>query len=60
MKKLYKDYLKIASEVALDVLVGALVFYIIHFVFSMPIIWIGIVFVLSCFMRIGDYKKGRS
>jgi len=55
-----KEYLKIVSEVALDVLVGTLVFYIIHFVFSMPIIWIGIVFVLSCVMRINAYKKDSS
>lgn len=55
-----KEYLKIVSEVSLDVLVGTLVFYIIHFVFSMPIIWIGIVFVLSCVMRIGAYKKESS
>ena len=57
MKAKHKKYLKIASEVGADVFVGALVFYVIHFVFSQPIIWIGIVFVLSLCMRTGVWNK---
>ena len=57
MKQKYKDILSISYQVLGDTLVGALVFYIIHIVFMMPIIWIGIVFVLSIAMRTKKHKR---
>ena len=51
VKKKYEDVVYFLSQVALDVFVGAAVFYLIHFVFSAPLIWIGAVFVLSVAMR---------
>jgi len=57
MKQKYKDILSISYQVLGDTLVGALVFYIIHIVFMMPIIWIGIVFVMSIVMRTKKHKR---
>ena len=51
MKKKYEEIVYFLGQVALDVFVGAAVFYLIHFVFSAPLLWIGIVFVLSILMR---------
>ena len=57
MNKKYKDILNVMYQVLGDTLVGALVFYIIHIVFMMPLIWIGIVFVLSIMMRTKQLRK---
>ena len=57
MKQKYKDILNVTYQVLGDTLVGALVFYLIHIVFMMPIIWIGIVFILSVMMRTKQYRK---
>ena len=54
-----KKYLKVATEVLADVFIGALVFYVIHIVFMQPLIWIGIVFILSVCMRTGVMNKPR-
>ena len=59
MNSKQRKYLKIASEVLADVFVGALVFYVIHIVFMQPLIWIGIVFILSVCMRTGAMNKPR-
>mgnify|MGYP003304619660 CR=1 FL=1 len=57
MKQKYKDILNVTYQVLGDTLVGALVFYLIHIVFMMPIIWVGIVFILSVMMRTKQYRK---
>ena len=57
MKMKYEKFLLLLSHVSFDVLVAACVFFIIHFVFSMPILWIGAVFVLSVMMRWKQLKK---
>jgi hypothetical protein len=49
--------LQLISHVSLDTFVGACVFYIIHFVFSMPIIWVGVVMLLSVVMRFKQINK---
>ena len=57
MNKKYKDILNVMYQVLGDTLVGALVFYLIHIVFMMPLIWVVIVFILSVMMRTKQYRK---
>ena len=57
MNKKYKDILNVIYQVLGDTLVGALVFYLIHIVFMMPLIWVVIVFILSVMMRTKQYRK---
>ena len=57
MNKKYKDILNVMYQVLGDALVGALVFYLIHIVFMMPLIWVVIVFILSVMMRTKQYRK---
>jgi len=53
----YEKFLLLLSHVSFDVLVAACVFYIIHIVFSLPILWIGAVFILSIIMRWKQLNK---
>ncbi len=54
------DYNKAASVlgmVILDTLTAVLMFYILYWMFSIPNIWIALVFISSAIMRSGLYDK---
>ena len=54
------DYNKAASVLAmviLDTLTAVLMFYILYWMFSIPNIWIALVFISSAIMRSGLYDK---
>ena len=52
-----KEYGKRTGLVIADSVTAAIIVYILHFLFAVPSVWIGIVFVCSMLVRTGIWSK---
>ena len=52
----YKDYASILGVILLDSACAIVMFYLLHVIFSIPNVWIGVVIVVSIITRTGLYE----
>ncbi len=53
----YKDYASVVGVILLDSVCAIVMFYVLHLLFSVPNLWIGIVVIISIITRTGLYER---
>ena len=53
----YKDYAATVGVILLDSICAIVMFYVLHLLFSVPNLWIGIVIIGSIITRTGLYDR---
>jgi len=53
----YKDYAAVMGVIILDSLCAIVMFYILHYIFMVPNLWIGLVIIGSIVSRTGLYDR---
>ena len=53
----YKDWAAVVGVILLDSICAIVLFYVLHFLFSIPNVWIGLVIIGSIVSRTGLYER---